>query len=102
MKNGISLRMLMSLQFFRQHFLSWLLISFSFLFLTLLLSGIVVTNDGNAILRELDIAHPAAKARSLSLSLSLSLLIYDIVWHKFLFYCFLHLLLFYFFCLSPY
>lgn len=23
--------------------------------------GIVVTNDGNAILRELDIAHPAAK-----------------------------------------
>ncbi|PKI44079.1 hypothetical protein CRG98_035541 [Punica granatum] len=26
--------------------------------------GIVVTNDGNAILRELDLAHPAAKARS--------------------------------------
>lgn len=25
------------------------------------LTGIVVTNDGNAILRELDIAHPAAK-----------------------------------------
>lgn len=25
-------------------------------------TGIVVTNDGNAILRELDIAHPAAKA----------------------------------------
>lgn len=25
------------------------------------LVGIVVTNDGNAILRELDIAHPAAK-----------------------------------------
>jgi hypothetical protein len=25
-------------------------------------AGIVVTNDGNAILRELDIAHPAAKA----------------------------------------
>jgi len=24
-------------------------------------TGIVVTNDGNAILRELDIAHPAAK-----------------------------------------
>ena len=24
-------------------------------------SGIVVTNDGNAILRELDVAHPAAK-----------------------------------------
>ncbi|KAF8396533.1 hypothetical protein HHK36_018157 [Tetracentron sinense] len=24
--------------------------------------GIVVTNDGNAILRELDLAHPAAKA----------------------------------------
>jgi len=24
-------------------------------------SGIVVTNDGNAILREIDIAHPAAK-----------------------------------------
>lgn len=23
--------------------------------------GIVVTNDGNAILRELDVAHPAAK-----------------------------------------
>jgi hypothetical protein len=29
----------------------------SFCFLT----GIVVTNDGNAILRELDLAHPAAK-----------------------------------------
>lgn len=27
-----------------------------------LLTGIVVTNDGNAILRELDLAHPAAKA----------------------------------------
>ena len=26
------------------------------------LPGIVVTNDGNAILRELDLAHPAAKA----------------------------------------
>lgn len=26
-----------------------------------LLEGIVVTNDGNAILRELDLAHPAAK-----------------------------------------
>lgn len=25
-------------------------------------TGIVVTNDGNAILRELDLAHPAAKA----------------------------------------
>lgn len=25
------------------------------------MAGIVVTNDGNAILRELDIAHPAAK-----------------------------------------
>jgi T-complex protein 1 subunit gamma len=24
--------------------------------------GIVVTNDGNAILRELDLAHPAAKS----------------------------------------
>lgn len=24
-------------------------------------TGIVVTNDGNAILRELDVAHPAAK-----------------------------------------
>jgi len=24
-------------------------------------TGIVVTNDGNAILRELDLAHPAAK-----------------------------------------
>lgn len=28
-------------------------------------TGIVVTNDGNAILRELDVAHPAAKAQSL-------------------------------------
>lgn len=27
-----------------------------------MITGIVVTNDGNAILRELDIAHPAAKA----------------------------------------
>ena len=26
-----------------------------------MLSGIVVTNDGNSILRELDLAHPAAK-----------------------------------------
>lgn len=26
-----------------------------------LFTGIVVTNDGNAILRELDVAHPAAK-----------------------------------------
>jgi hypothetical protein len=25
------------------------------------LEGIVLTNDGNAILRELDVAHPAAK-----------------------------------------
>jgi hypothetical protein len=25
------------------------------------LAGIVLTNDGNAILRELDVAHPAAK-----------------------------------------
>ncbi len=24
--------------------------------------GIVMTNDGNAILREIDVAHPAAKA----------------------------------------
>lgn len=31
-------------------------------FLTMIdVTGIVVTNDGNAILRELDIAHPAAK-----------------------------------------
>lgn len=28
-----------------------------------MLAGIVVTNDGNAILRELDLAHPAAKVR---------------------------------------
>lgn len=32
------------------------------------IAGIVVTNDGNAILRELDLAHPAAKACSLHLS----------------------------------
>jgi T-complex protein 1 subunit gamma len=25
--------------------------------------GIVLTNDGNAILREIDVAHPAAKVR---------------------------------------
>ena len=25
--------------------------------------GIVLTNDGNAILREIDVSHPAAKAR---------------------------------------
>ena len=29
--------------------------------LAIFFSGIVVTNDGNAILREIDIAHPAAK-----------------------------------------
>lgn len=34
----------------------------------LVIAGIVVTNDGNAILRELDLAHPAAKACTLSLS----------------------------------
>lgn len=28
-------------------------------------TGIVVTNDGNAILRELDVAHPVAKTQSL-------------------------------------
>ena len=27
----------------------------------LLLAGIILTNDGNAILREIDVAHPAAK-----------------------------------------
>lgn len=27
----------------------------------LLLAGIVLTNDGNAILREIDVTHPAAK-----------------------------------------
>ena len=26
------------------------------------MGGIVITNDGNAILRELDVAHPAAKS----------------------------------------
>jgi len=26
--------------------------------------GIVLTNDGNAILREIDVSHPAAKARA--------------------------------------
>lgn len=31
----------------------------------LFFTGIVVTNDGNAILRELDIAHPAAKVPSI-------------------------------------
>ena len=36
-------------------------------------AGIVVTNDGNAILRELDIAHPAAKVCGMFvLSLSLA------------------------------
>jgi hypothetical protein len=30
-------------------------------------AGIVVTNDGNAILREIDIAHPAAKVRQMLL-----------------------------------
>jgi len=29
-------------------------------------TGIVVTNDGNAILRELDLAHPAAKVFAVS------------------------------------
>ena len=33
---------------------------------SLFFTGIVVTNDGNAILRELDLAHPAAKACSSS------------------------------------
>jgi hypothetical protein len=28
-------------------------------------AGIVVTNDGNAILREIDIAHPAAKVHQM-------------------------------------
>ena len=28
------------------------------------LAGIVLTNDGNAILRELDVSHPAAKVFS--------------------------------------
>jgi T-complex protein 1 subunit gamma len=27
-------------------------------------TGIVLTNDGNAILREIDVSHPAAKARA--------------------------------------
>jgi len=31
------------------------------LFVSWIFTGIVVTNDGNAILRELDVAHPAAK-----------------------------------------
>ena len=39
----------------------------SILFFLHHLTGIVVTNDGNAILRELDLAHPAAKARFVSL-----------------------------------
>ncbi|KAG4919655.1 hypothetical protein JHK85_057936 [Glycine max] len=30
--------------------------------------GIVVTNDGNAILREIDLAHPAAKAWLITLA----------------------------------
>jgi T-complex protein 1 subunit gamma len=30
--------------------------------------GIVLTNDGNAILREIDVSHPAAKARRCSCS----------------------------------
>lgn len=32
-------------------------------FVPWLQTGIVVTNDGNAILRELDLAHPAAKVK---------------------------------------
>jgi len=32
------------------------------LFVSWIFTGIVVTNDGNAILRELDVAHPAAKS----------------------------------------
>jgi chaperonin GroEL (HSP60 family) len=35
--------------------------------------GIVVTNDGNAILREIDIAHPAAKVCQILLFTFLSL-----------------------------
>lgn len=31
-----------------------------------IISGIIVTNDGNAILSELDLAHPAAKVHALS------------------------------------
>ena len=27
------------------------------------MGGIVITNDGNAILREIDVSHPAAKVR---------------------------------------
>jgi hypothetical protein len=30
----------------------------------LVLTGIVITNDGNAILREIDVSHPAAKVRT--------------------------------------
>lgn len=30
-------------------------------------AGIVLTNDGNAILREIDVSHPAAKVRSMTL-----------------------------------
>lgn len=32
-----------------------------------LLAGIVLTNDGNAILRELDVSHPAAKVSSVDM-----------------------------------
>ena len=31
--------------------------------LSLACAGIVLTNDGNAILREIDVTHPAAKVR---------------------------------------
>ena len=39
------------------------LFSYNLLFAhaTRILAGIVLTNDGNAILREIDVSHPAAK-----------------------------------------
>lgn len=53
------------------------------LFIIWIFTGIVVTNDGNAILRELDVAHPAAKVLTFAF-LYLMLFLLKLFTHPFL------------------